>query len=54
MMALPQASPSGFGRDVLLVGDVEAISSPFLQENLIILLLNLNSKSRYYLQAREQ
>lgn len=54
MTALPQASPSGFGRDVPLAGDVEAVSSPFLQGNLTILLLDLNSKSRYYLQAREQ
>jgi len=43
-MALPQASPSGFGWDVTLAGDVEAISSPLLQGNLIILLLNLNSQ----------
>lgn len=43
-MALPQSSPSGFSWDVTLAGDVEAISSPLLQGNLIILLLNLNSQ----------
>lgn len=47
-MALPHASPSGFGRDGTLTGEVVAISPP-LQRNLIILLLNLSSKSRYYL-----